>query len=204
MKIVCAIILLCVPLSLFADVSEFQNPKIRQHILDQGDLFFSKKDYKKAGEYYSIGINYWNEDHQKGDLERACKSLFAMLYFLKTHKKNKKYLKNCPKEIYDDWYGNADRDPVPILKITHKYPKKALNDLLEGWVILQFYVSKRGKITNTKVLESSESIFNRPALIAARQYLYLPAIRDGKPVKSNLIKNKLVFSLEQNVIENDF
>jgi TonB family protein len=43
-------------------------------------------------------------------------------------------------------------------------------------------VNSEGKVEEAKILKSDNTIFERPALEAAKQWLFSPALKDGKPV----------------------
>ena len=78
----------------------------------------------------------------------------------------------------------ADKPPVaeskggylsPILNISEiqpVYPKQAVKQKLEGHVVLKFDVTKNGTTTNHSIQESSDEIFNKSALEAARKFIY--------------------------------
>ena len=43
---------------------------------------------------------------------------------------------------------------VAFAKNNIKYPKKAIDDHVEGSVVLQFVIDEKGKVTNGKIIES--------------------------------------------------
>lgn len=73
-----------------------------------------------------------------------------------------------------------------ILKANVKYPEDALNAHITGRVILQFFISKEGKITNPKVVRSASPSLDEEALrvinLLAKRYTWKPGIEQGKEV----------------------
>ena len=85
-------------------------------------------------------------------------------------------------------------DYVPILKANPVYPRRALARKIEGYVILEYTVSKSGSIKAPKILESKPaSIFDASALKAASEYKYLPRIVNGEPIDVNGVTTRITF-----------
>jgi protein TonB len=69
----------------------------------------------------------------------------------------------------------SDGDYLPIVKIAPIYPRRALSRGIEGYVLLEFTVSKVGTVKDIKVIESEpSSIFNNAAIKAAQKFKYKP------------------------------
>ena len=67
---------------------------------------------------------------------------------------------------------------------------------IEGWVAVEFTISKLGTVKNPRVIGSHpSSIFDRAALKAIRKWKYNPKIEDGEPVERPGVKVKLTFDL---------
>jgi protein TonB len=90
----------------------------------------------------------------------------------------------------------SDTDVVPIVRVTPQYPLRASERGIEGWVEVEFTISKLGTVKNPNVLNSHpSSIFDRAALKAIRKWKYNPKIEDGEPVERSGIKVRLKFNL---------
>jgi protein TonB len=90
----------------------------------------------------------------------------------------------------------ADTDVVPIVRVQPQYPLRASERGIEGWVELQFTISKTGTIKNPLVTNSHpSSIFDRAALKAIRKWKYNPKIEDGDPVERPGVRVRLKFEL---------
>ena len=90
----------------------------------------------------------------------------------------------------------SDSDVVPIVRVSPQYPLRASERGIEGWVEVEFTISKLGTVKDPRVLNSHpSSIFDRSALKAIRKWKYNPKIEDGEPVERPGIKVRLKFDL---------
>ena len=68
-----------------------------------------------------------------------------------------------------------------------KYPKKAMKEGVEGKVLVSFTVSKSGKVTNTKVVESVHPLLDQEAArVVSGMPDWKPGSSNGKPVAVTL------------------
>ncbi len=90
----------------------------------------------------------------------------------------------------------SDSDVIPIVRVTPQYPLRASERGIEGWVEVEFTISKLGTVKDPFVLNSHpSSIFDRSALKAIRKWKYNPKIEDGEPVERPGVKVRLKFDL---------
>ena len=88
-----------------------------------------------------------------------------------------------------------DTDVVALRKVDPKYPTKAVQAGLEGYVIMDVYIDATGSVTKASVIESKpKRIFERAALQAVKRYKFQPKMIDGKP-QPQRAKQKIVFRL---------
>lgn len=93
--------------------------------------------------------------------------------------------------------GSADGDYLPIVKVAPIYPRRALSRGIEGWVLLEFTVTKAGTVTDVRVLESEPpGIFDKAASEAASKFKYKPRVVDGEPIDVKGVPHKISFQLE--------
>ena len=64
------------------------------------------------------------------------------------------------------------------------YPKAAKKTKLEGEVLVEFVVEPDGHVTRAMVKDSSDKQFEAPALAAVTQWVFSPALEEGRPVAS--------------------
>ncbi len=93
-------------------------------------------------------------------------------------------------------FGGGDGEYLPIVKVAPVYPNRALSRGLEGYVIVEFTVTKLGTTKDIRVVESSSSIFESSAMKAAAKFKYKPRVVDGEPIDVAGVRNKLTFELE--------
>jgi protein TonB len=90
----------------------------------------------------------------------------------------------------------SDSDVVPIVRVNPQYPLRASERGIEGWVEVEFTISKLGTVKEPRVLNSHpSSIFDRAALKAIKKWKYNPKIEDGEPMERPGVKVRLKFAL---------
>ena len=93
--------------------------------------------------------------------------------------------------------GGADRDAVPLVRIDPDYPMRARQRGIEGWVVLEFTISKAGTVKDPVVIASHPgTIFNRSAVQAVRRWKYNPKIQEGAAVERPGVKVRLDYYME--------
>ncbi len=93
--------------------------------------------------------------------------------------------------------SGADGDLLPIVKVQPIYPRRALSRGIEGYVILEFTVTKNGSVRDPIVIEANPTkIFDDAAIQAALKFKYKPRIVDGQPVDVAGVQNQLTFQIE--------
>ena len=93
--------------------------------------------------------------------------------------------------------GNSDGDYLPIVKVAPIYPRRAQSRGLEGYVIVEFTVTKNGSVRDPIVIEAQpEGVFDRAALDAALKFKYKPRVVDGTPTEVAGVQNKISFEID--------
>ena len=90
----------------------------------------------------------------------------------------------------------SDGEYLPIVKVQPIYPRRALSRGVEGYVIVEFTVTKQGTTRDVTVFESSSSMFNNAAIKAAQKFKYKPRVVDGQPIEVPGVQNKITFEIE--------
>ena len=94
--------------------------------------------------------------------------------------------------------GSGDGEYLPIVKVAPQYPRRAAQKGIEGYVVVEFTVSKLGTVINPKVIEAAPpNIFNRAALSAAKKFKYKPKVENGKAIEVSGIRNIIRFELDK-------
>ncbi len=90
----------------------------------------------------------------------------------------------------------SDGEYLPIVKVQPIYPRRALSRGVEGYVIVEFTVTKQGTTRDIRVVESSSSMFDNAAMKAAAKFKYKPRVVDGQPIEVPGVQNKITFEIE--------
>ncbi|MGH7449832.1 MAG: energy transducer TonB [bacterium] len=75
-----------------------------------------------------------------------------------------------------------DKPPEIIKHVQPVYPDTARKGGLEGDVWVKVWVDNKGNVKKVLVTENSDPIFHQPAIEAARQFVFNPAMKERKPV----------------------
>lgn len=94
-------------------------------------------------------------------------------------------------------FGVSDGEYLPIVKVAPVYPARAASRGLEGYVVVEFTVTRTGTTKDVSVVESTSSLFDRAAVDAAGKFKYKPRVIDGEPVEVPGVRNKITFVLEK-------
>ena len=89
----------------------------------------------------------------------------------------------------------SDGDYMPIVQVAPQYPRRAAELGLEGFVILEFTVTREGTVRDPRVLESSHEIFDRSAIDAVLRFRYRPRVIDGEPVEVPGVRFRITFEM---------
>ncbi|WP_434017281.1 energy transducer TonB [Thalassotalea sediminis] len=93
--------------------------------------------------------------------------------------------------------SSADGDYLPIVKVAPIYPRRAQSRGIEGYVILEFTVTKNGSVRDPIVIESKpEGIFENAAKDAALKFKYKPRVVDGVATEVAGVQNKISFEID--------
>jgi protein TonB len=94
-------------------------------------------------------------------------------------------------------FGVSDGEYLPIVKVAPVYPSRALSRGLEGYVIVEFTVTRQGTTRDAVVVESTSTLFERAAVEAALKFKYKPRVIDGEPVEVPGVRNKITFEIAE-------
>ncbi len=91
---------------------------------------------------------------------------------------------------------STDGEYLPIVKVAPVYPRRAQTRGIEGYVLLEFVVTRTGAVRDPVVLESKPpGIFDRAALNAALKFKYKPKVVNGEPIDVAGVRNRITFEL---------
>ncbi len=91
----------------------------------------------------------------------------------------------------------TDGDILPLVRIEPRYPARALQREIEGWVLLEFSISPAGTVVNAFVVDSEPPrTFDRAALRAVLRWKYKPMVENGVAIIRHGVNIVLTFVLE--------
>jgi len=92
---------------------------------------------------------------------------------------------------------SSDGEYLPIVKVAPVYPRRAQERGIEGYVLLEFFVTETGAVRDPVVIEADPpGIFDRAAVQAALKFKYKPKVVDGEAVEVAGVRNLIKFELE--------
>jgi periplasmic protein TonB len=74
------------------------------------------------------------------------------------------------------------RQPVLIRKVEPPYPVIAMRSRIQGVVILQAVITKKGTVQDVALLRSAHALLDEAAIAAVKQWIYEPALLNNKPI----------------------
>ena len=87
-------------------------------------------------------------------------------------------------------------EPRKLRAVPPVYPELARQARVQGAVVLDCVVDKRGRVAEVNVLNSASPLLNAAALEAVRQWVYAPTLVDGVPVRLR-VKVTVTFNLNR-------
>ncbi|WP_081587505.1 energy transducer TonB [Paraglaciecola arctica] len=91
---------------------------------------------------------------------------------------------------------SGDGEFLPIVRVAAVYPRRALQRGIEGYVDVEFTVSKLGSVTSPKVIQAEPAgIFEQAALDATLKYKYKPRVVNGEPMEVSGVEVRVKFEL---------
>jgi TonB family protein len=78
--------------------------------------------------------------------------------------------------------GGGVKAPVVIAKVEPHYSEEAREARISGIVILEVLIDKTGTVKDVTVLKGLPNGLSEAAVEAVRQWLFVPATKDGQPV----------------------
>ncbi|MCJ2375880.1 energy transducer TonB [Vibrio sp. ZSDZ34] len=87
---------------------------------------------------------------------------------------------------------------MPLHRKEPRYPRRALQRNIEGYVVMSFTIDESGRPTDIKVLEAKPTrVFEREAMVALKQWKYQPMVVNGTATARIGQTVKLEFKLNQ-------
>lgn len=107
-----------------------------------------------------------------------------------------------------DWVrASMDQNPIPLygsgdwlsfLNRSFRYPDDAVNNELQGTVVISMMIDENGRTSDYAVFRTAAPVLDQEALrvVSLFDYQFIPAQKDGKKVKTIFLQ-PLIFKLEK-------
>jgi periplasmic protein TonB len=82
--------------------------------------------------------------------------------------------------------ANPDQQPRIVRKVAPIYPHEAFVQKIQGKVVVEIVIDDTGRVVHTRVIEGVPAL-NEAALTAVRQWVFAPAVKNGRPVASRAL-----------------
>ena len=93
--------------------------------------------------------------------------------------------------------GTISTNLIPLSRIPPRYPMRAANRRIEGWVKIEFTITEQGTVKDAVVVDAQpKKIFNRAALQAIKRWKFKAKIIDGETFEQRAVQ-KLEFKLSK-------
>jgi protein TonB len=146
---------------------------------------------KKTASYTTESLNKKTESNtfseEKGETEhKETEEVPAAEAPVSVKKENKPLNTPLPDKEYRTSFGSVD-GPRFLKRVIPRYPKMAKRFGIEGRVILMLTIDEKGNLIEVEVVERAGYGFDREAVKAVKESTYLPAYKNGVPVKSKAL-----------------
>lgn len=88
-----------------------------------------------------------------------------------------------------------DGNPIPLIRIEPAYPDNASRRGLEGQCTMVFDITPEGTTSNVRVLNCTNTAFERSSINAVMRWRYSPQVQDGMPTVYRGATTQLVYRM---------
>lgn len=93
-------------------------------------------------------------------------------------------------------FPGEDMEALPLFRVPPQYPIHAERRGVEGWVDLEFSISKTGRVIDPKVTDAKPAgMFDQAARVAVMKWRYRPKVDRGSPVERTGVRVRIRFEL---------
>jgi len=92
--------------------------------------------------------------------------------------------------------GTGEGDYLPIVRVAPQYPRRALVNSIEGYVIVEFTVTRLGTVSQPHIVAAEPSgVFDQVAISAVLKFRYKPRVVNGEAIAVAGVRNRINFRL---------
>jgi Gram-negative bacterial TonB protein C-terminal len=164
------------------------------------ELLIAERRYREATAVYTSQIQRAHDLNDMKQLNQACMGLFRTLSLSKSMDSSPDAFALCRSEELDALFARADRNPMFLTYPVFAPSPSWINTADPGRVYtvkVRFDIDESGRAKNFDFLQHEGYYLSYPVLSALKQTKYLPAVKDGKPVRSSDNLIQVTFCLER-------
>ncbi|WP_395771301.1 energy transducer TonB [Arenimonas sp.] len=182
--------------------SPIENGSVAAESRANPEILIAERRYREAAGIYRAQIRQYHDLNDMKPLDQACQGLYRALLLSDALDANPDAFELCRSEELDKLFARADREPMfltnPIFQTPISWVKTADPGRTYN-VQIRFDINETGRAENFDFIRHEGYYLSYPVLSALKQSKYLPAVKDGKPVRrsGNLIQ--VTFCLERGV-----
>ncbi len=91
----------------------------------------------------------------------------------------------------------SNRRATPLVRIPPQYPSRPLRNNIEGWVLVEFTITKTGTVEDVVVVDGEPNgVFDRSTIRAIQRWKYQPKVVDGKPIPQYNMQELVTYKIE--------
>ena len=166
------------------------------------ELLIAERRYREAASVYRTQIRHYHDLNDMKLLDQACQGLYRALHLSAALDANPDAFELCRSEELDKLFARADREPMFLTNPIFQTPISWVNTADPGRVYnvqVRFDISETGRAENFDFIQHEGYYLSYPVLSALKQSKYLPAVKQGKPVRSSGNFIQVTFCLERSV-----
>ncbi len=85
--------------------------------------------------------------------------------------------------------GGVSSNVIPLVRIPPRYPMRAANRRVEGWVKVEFTITKDGSVKDAIVVDAQpDKVFNRAALQAIKRWKFKAKVIAGEAFEQRAVQ----------------
>ena len=94
--------------------------------------------------------------------------------------------------------GEGGGDYLPIAQVAPQYPRSALTQGIEGWVLVEFTIGTEGQVKEPRIIKAEPpGVFDEAALSAVKRFRFKPRTVGSTPVEVRGVQNRIRFRLQR-------
>ncbi len=166
------------------------------------ELLIAERRYREAASVYRAQIRRYPDLNDMKPLDQACQGLYRVLHLSAALDANPDAFELCRSEELDKLFARTDREPMFLTNPIFQTPISWVNTADPGRlynVQVRFDISETGRAENFDFVQREGYYLSYPVLSALKQSKYLPAVKDGKPVRRSNNFIQVTFCLERGV-----